>query len=89
MHKLKTFFSSGPSTEGDLACDIHQMDDRISHFKNDKHIDLHGALMLTYPCTDQSLFLASSSSSALSNIKDHPHFEKRLSAGLKLKIFIT
>lgn len=33
MHKLKTFFSSGSSTEGDLACDIHQMDDRISYFK--------------------------------------------------------
>lgn len=31
MHKLN--FSSGPSTEGDLACDIHQMDDRISYFK--------------------------------------------------------
>lgn len=33
MHKLKTLFRSGPSTEVDLACDILQMDDRISYFK--------------------------------------------------------
>lgn len=80
LQKKGLFGVSGPSTEIGLACVIH-------HIKINTHLRV--SLIFTHAHIEQSLFLASRSSSALISSKDLHRFEKTLLAGSKLRIRIT